>query len=376
MAHAYTPGLRVTPHTSLRRDRRLPMKGDVLVGVGDAVRRDQIVARTELPGTVSTINLVNRLGITPEELPRYMLKAQGDAVVAGEPLAETRPLIKWFKTIVSAETSGTVESISTVTGQIMLREPPLPVEVPAYVGGTVVEVLPNEGVVIETTGAFIQGIFGVGGECWGTLHLVPGSLGDPLDPSRITPDCSGKLIVASGLVSHAAIERAREVGAIGVIGAGIRDQDLRELLGFDLGVAITGSEDIGLTVILTEGFGEIAMARRTHEILQACDGREASISGATQIRAGVLRPEIIVPADSSGPTRASEPGSAHSEGMTQGDLLRVIRAPYFGHIGKVAELTAELREVESGARVRVLEVEFDDGSRAIVPRANVELIEE
>ena len=366
----------MSPHTSVRRDRRLPMKGDVLVAVGDAVRRDQIVARTELPGNVSTINLVNRLGITPEELPRHMLKAEGDSVQVGEPLAETRPLIKWFKTTVMAEASGTVESISTVTGQIMLREPPLPVQVPAYVDGTVVEVLPEEGVVVETTGAFVQGIFGVGGECWGALHLVPGSLGEPLEPSRITPDCAGRIIVASGLVPYAAIERARDVGAIGVIGAGVRDQDLRELLGYDLGVAITGSEDIGLTVILTEGFGEIAMARRTYEIFEACNDREASISGATQIRAGVMRPEIIVPGDNGAPAREPQAGAAHSEGMTRGDLLRVIRAPYFGHIGRAGELIADLRQVESGARVRVLEVEFEDGSRAVVPRANVELIEE
>ena len=32
------------------------------------------------------------------------------------------------------------------------------------------------------------------------------------------------------------------------------------MLGYDLGVAITGSERIGLTVVITEGFGEIAMS--------------------------------------------------------------------------------------------------------------------
>jgi hypothetical protein len=50
--------------------------------------------------------------------------------------------------------------------------------------------------------------------------------------------------------------------------------------------------------------------------------------------------------------------------------------PYFGQIGRVSGLPAELQEVESGARVRVLEVEFDGGERVVVPRANVELIEE
>ena len=163
------------------------------------------------------------------------------------------------------------------------------------------------------------------------------------------------------------------MGAAGVIGGGLRDRDMRRLLGYDLGVAITGTESIGLTVVVTEGFGEIAMARRTFEILRDCQGRQASISGATQIRAGVMRPEIIV-SGPSGPGDAEEGEAGGGEGMARGDALRVIRAPYFGRIGRVMELTPDLRQVESGASVRVLEVEFEDGSRAVVPRANVELI--
>ena len=61
--------------------------------------------------------------------------------------------------------------------------------------------------------------------------------------------------------------------------------------------------------------------------------------------------------------------------MAEGDALRVIRAPHFGRVARVRALIPELREVESGARVRVLEVEFEDGTPAVVPRANVELIE-
>ena len=62
--------------------------------------------------------------------------------------------------------------MSAVTGQLILREPPIPVEVDAYVDGTVVEVMPDEGVVVETPGAFIQGIFGVGGETYGAIVLA------------------------------------------------------------------------------------------------------------------------------------------------------------------------------------------------------------
>ena len=102
MAHAYTPGLRVTQYAVVDKERRLPLKGEVVVERGQAVRRDQVVARTELPGEVATLNLVNRLGISPQELAGYMLKKEGDRVAAGEPLAETKPFIRWFKTTVES----------------------------------------------------------------------------------------------------------------------------------------------------------------------------------------------------------------------------------------------------------------------------------
>ncbi len=71
-----------------------------------------------------------------------------------------------------APTDGTLESVSTVTGQAILREPPIPVEVDAYVDGVVVDVHEGQGVTVETRGTFIQGIFGIGGETSGTLHVV------------------------------------------------------------------------------------------------------------------------------------------------------------------------------------------------------------
>ena len=75
MAHAYTPGLRVTRQATIRKRRQLPLKGEVTVSSGDRVSRDQVVARTELPGDVATVNLVNRLGVTAGEVASLMLKA-------------------------------------------------------------------------------------------------------------------------------------------------------------------------------------------------------------------------------------------------------------------------------------------------------------
>jgi len=61
-------------------------------------------------------------------------------------------------------------------------------------------------------------------------------------------------------------------------------------------------------------------------------------------------------------------------GLELGALVRVIREPYFGRIGKAIGLPPELRMLESETQVRVLGVAFQDGEQAMVPRANVELI--
>ena len=60
--------------------------------------------------------------------------------------------------------------------------------------------------------------------------------------------------------------------------------------------------------------------------------------------------------------------------ISTGSLIRVIRAPYFGKVGKVKLLPAKLTQMESETLVRVAEIEFEDGSVEIIPRANLEMI--
>ena len=149
MAHSYTPGLTVTEQTVIRRRRQLPLPGTVLVAVGDLVQSSQPVARAELPGKVYPLNLANQLGVAPDEIKDYLIKKAGEPVQKDEILAENKPLIKWFKTEIRSPIAGIVESLSTITGQVLLREPPRVLELLAYVDGTVVDVHPRQGVTVE-----------------------------------------------------------------------------------------------------------------------------------------------------------------------------------------------------------------------------------
>ncbi len=373
MAHSYTPGLTVTERTTLRRRRMLPLPGSVLVQVGDAVRADTAVARAELPGKVVPLNLANQLGIAPNEINDYLVKKEKDSVQKDDVLAENKPFIKWFKTEIRSPITGTVESVSTITGQILLREPPRVLELRGYIDGTIADVHPEQGVTVETTCSLVQGIFGIGGETSGELVMGVKTPDQPLLPEQLNPSMKGKVVVGGAFLSAATMTRAKELGIVGLVVGGIHDKDLRALLGYDLGVAITGTEQVGFTLILTEGFGTIPMAPKTFALLSAHAGQKASISGATQIRAGVIRPEIIIP--HSGPAAATKVAQAEREGIQLGDPVRIIRDPLFGKIGAVSGLPSELRAIPTESEVRVLEVRFPDGATTVVPRANIEVIE-
>ncbi|MEE9190771.1 MAG: hypothetical protein V3U16_08385 [Candidatus Neomarinimicrobiota bacterium] len=373
MAHAYTPGLKVLHETKVLKERRLPLKGEVLVNEDDSVEPSQIVARTHLPGNVQMVNVANLLNIDAVDIKEMMKKEDNEPVVKGEILAETPGLFGMFKSKVTAPIDCICESCSDVTGQVVLREAPIPVEIDAYISGRIKETIPEEGVYIETDAAFIQGIFGIGGESQGKIKTVCESREQELTEDLLDSSMKGKIVIGGSFIGLDSFKKAISLGLSGVVVGGFNYQDLEDILGYTLGVAITGSENLITSLIVTEGFGRINMGHRTFDLLKSFDGHFASINGSTQIRAGVIRPEIVIPLDSKNLTGKHKDMDA-SSGVTEGSLIRVIRAPYFGTIGHVTSLPSKLQKMESETRVRVAEIEIK-GERVIIPRANLELVE-
>jgi len=373
MAHAYTPGLKVLQKTTVDKERRLPLKGDVLVEAGKKVAPDDIVASTHLPGNVQMVNIANLLNIDAQDIGDVMLVEIGSEIKEGELLAETKGLFGFFKSSATSPVDGVLESISDITGQVVLREKPIPVEIDAYMNGKVASVLEKEGVVVTANAVFIQGIFGMGGENRGELRVLVDNREDELTPEMIPDDVKGAVIVGGSFVSLEAYKKAISVGAAAVVAGGFNYNDLQDVLGYVLGVAITGSEDLGTSLILTEGYGRIPMGNRSFELLQQHNGKFTSVNGSTQIRAGVIRPEIVIPLtveDAMGSKSEKDTAS----GISAGSMVRVIRAPYFGDIGTVVSLPSKLQQMESETMVRVAEVEIG-GETLVIPRANLEMVE-
>ena len=375
MSRALTPGLQVCARTRVRKLRELPLSGQVMVELGQEVDAHQVVACALVPGELHVLRIPERLGLDPDEVLEDLRIQEGQQVENGAVLCEHQSFFGLLKSRFVSPVSGQVEFINVRSGHVGLREVARPLSLLAHVSGRVVSIEAGKSVTIETECALVQGIFGIGGEQRGTLRLLAVPAGREVQEIDLPEQIKGSILVGGTRPSLQALQAAARQGAAGWVVGSIDDRALAGYLGYDLGIALTGDEDLSMTVIITEGFGRMPIAGRILEVLARFDGSPASINGATQVRAGALRPEIIV---SGLETKLEEgPSSAilsREQELEVGSFVRIIRVPYFGQRAKVLSLPVELQTLETGARARVLEAELEGGRRVFVPRTNVELV--
>lgn len=310
------------------------------------------------------VEVAKELGITPAMVARYLQVRVGDHVKVGQVLAQEPEGGICYAPI-------TGEIVSILNGMVEIKRPFKPTRINAHIAGTVTEVIPRFGAEISTQGLQMHGLFGLGGEAVGALKVMASRPNDVLDVAELDQSVNGKILVAGSLVTEAAIRRARELGAVGIISGGMRNLDLVRLLGRELDLGITGLERAGITLIVMEGMGRVPFREDSLALLKAVDGQLCSINGMTQIRAGVIRPEIIISEQQVMGKAPVKQAPAHVTRI--GSSVRVIREPYFGEVGKVEEIPPRPFTFDSGVTTDIYLVRLQ-GELVPVARANVEML--
>jgi len=371
MSQAYTPRLEVSERVRIVKVRELPLPGKTLVRVGDTVKPETAVLSAELPGDLDIIRIADRLGFDPEQVVSSMKVKVGDKVSAGDVLCEVKSFFGFFTSKATASASGTVEFFTEANAHLGIRQPPKPLEVNAYIAGKVTEIQEGKSITLETEGALIQGIFGVGGETSGVISVLDCDVNAVVEPGMLDAAKAAAVVVGGKSFTTAALKRAAELKVNAVVTGCIDAQTLHDFVGREIGVAVTGDEDVPFTLFVTEGFGSLPMSSRIYELAKKLNGKQASVNGATQVRAGALRPELVVSDYHSGAAASHE----ESKSLDVGSRVRVVRVPFFGRFGTITELPHQPVQIESGAIVRVAKIKLDgDAAESIVPRANIELV--
>ena len=369
MGNAFTSGLLVTKKTTISKIRKFPIGGSATVASGEHVTSETVVGSAEQKGDLIIVWADEILELDPDKINEGLLVKVGSNVKKGQIIGEIKHLFGLIHNVCYSPINGVVEIISETTGHVSIREAARSVETFAYIDGNVVEISEQD-VTIQSSAGVVQGIFGLGGETCAPIAVV--SKNNDIQADDITAAHKNCLIIGARSITLEAIIHAREIGVAGIVVGSIKHSVLDFILGEPIGVAITGQEEIGFTLIITEGFGKIAMAADTLDVLTSFEGCRASFNGTTQIRAGVVRPEIIVSLNIDETTTTSS--LAVAKELLIGTSIRIIRSPFFGVIAKVTALPEQPVIIDTEAKVRVLEAKDDDGNLMIVPRANVEII--
>jgi len=350
----YPPQTVVTPLTVIRRERLLPVPGDVLAQEGSQVEPVDIVARAGLPSGFRIVNVSHRLGVSTSAVRKYLKVKPGDRVKKGQVIAATRGLIR---RTVRAPIEGVVTGIGG--GRVLIEAPPREIELRANLYGEVVQVIPERGVVLQAHGAWVQGAWGNGQEGNGILRVISKAPDAPLRAKDIDVSCRGMVLIGGSRFGVEVLERAIEVQVRGIICGGI------------LAEAIPQAQEVPFPVIITDGIGATPMCAHAYQLLSAHDGREAMLDGRFRSHWGSIRPEIVIPLPAVPERETSfDPDTP----LQVGDTVRLLRAPHRGVVGKVEAFPVWVR-TQVGSRLPAARVRVEgNGETLIAPLINLEIL--
>lgn len=363
-----------------RIERRLPYAGEVIVRQGQRVEPEEVVARAFVPGIPQIVNMARALQIAPALVERAMVREVGNKVAQGEVLARSSRI---GGRVCISPVGGKIEAVDNETGYVTVSPDPTVYELQATVRGLVMDVIPNQGVRIETPAAQVYGAFGVGPERSGVLQLLVTDPAEPIEPDRITTKSAYAIMIGGSGITAAALRRAVKEQVRGVIVGGIDEAELRAFLGWDSvrdwragnGTwqipAGTGNQQYDLTLVVTEGFGTQPMSAPLFDMLAAHDRQEALIEGLTRLRGPMQRPRVVIPLSSRTSGIQLDPPRPQ---LQIGASVRLLDAAHLGQIGQVRAVSSAPRRLPSRVRALVVDVVLEDGTILLLPRTDVEVL--
>ena len=248
--------------------------------------------------------------------------------------------------------------------KVTIKRPFTRTEVNAFISGKVVEIVPEFGAVIESSMSLHHGVFGLGGERFGQLKVLVNSPEQSAGVELIGAHLADCIAVVGAYASEAVLHQCKASGVAGVIAGGCDSVDLVNMLGVEISPGLDMRNDLGFTLLLSEGMGSVPINAGLFACLLEAQGNVVSISGTTQIRAGVIRPCVYLPSKGLS-------SDANSSGLGTGAVVRCVRAPWFGQKGHIVEMLG-LCILPSGIQTLCCMVELDDGHKEIVARSNLE----
>lgn len=338
--------------------RALSQSGKITARPGVRISPEDILGETSVSVGFRSLPIAEILKVHSKDVQKYLLKKVGDKVFMGELLARKQGFFGRKKEVTSP-TSGTIVEIDG-RGNLNVEFRRETQKLVAGVWGVVESVQDQKAVDIKTRVSEIVGICGAGRMREGILNVMCGPE-EFLLPQTIDQKLSGSIIFGGALVSREALSKAVAVGVSGIIAGGMHARDFWEAGGAH-GSAYWTSSDVGVTLVILQGFGLVAPPQEMFNFLKENEGRFAVIDGDSAT--------VTIPSkEEKGVKKAVIPKEKE---LAVGDQVRVLDASHFGEVGAVASISKETEMIFAHETV-LIAVETSHG-KIKIPYQNLEIV--
>jgi len=348
----YTSALRFENLTTIRRARKLPFPGEVLIPIGKEVGAEDLVARGSDFTNYQILKASETLRVDASSLEKYLLVEQGNRIKKGTPLMR-RPGLFGRSKVFRSPVDGLVLLIED--GYLVIQRESDPVEIRALMPGRVVSVISDRGVIIESIGALIQAAWDSGKDGSGRLLTAADYPDEGIKQELVGNRARGAILVAGRISDLDELQRYEDQGVRGLITGSLTWQ-LRELV-----------RDVSYPVFVTDGFGSLPMAEPIFHYLSKSEGREVSLLAADS-GPRTQPAEIFVPL----PSTTKVEGGLKT--ITEGSTVRVVQPGNNMAIGSVVKLYKLTRKNQLGTVIPGADVQLTGGETKFFPYTNLELL--
>ncbi len=345
--------------SKLKLVRSLSSAGKILVKTGAVVKPEDVVAEGIIAPGFRSVPIAASLGLSESDAVKFLKVKPGDKVFTQQPIAIRKKL--FGQTIIKSPIEGIVKDYDSQTGFLRIEFLRQREKLTAACWGKVTKVTANQSVEIETQVLRICGIVGTGRAREGQLKVIT-KPADFLLPNLITQDLANSLIFGGAQITRAALAKALSLGVAGIVAGGIGASDFAEAGGGKL-APYWSSSDVGITVVILEGFGLRMIDGEVYGAIEASNGKFAIIDGD--------QAEIILPQAES---VVREPAKFPEEKVLKvGDIVKITDPAHLGITGKVTKLADQPQVSKIGLTNYLVEIETFSG-KIVEPYTNLEIL--
>lgn len=339
--------------TSIVRERVLPIAGNVTARVQQKVSANDVVAEAKWAREHVLLDVARLLNVSSAMAEKLIKCNVFDELPVNAEIAVGKGM---FAKSIRVPRAGRVVAVGG--GQVLMEVGETRIELRAGIPGTVVQILPNKGVVIQTAGGLIQGVWGNGRIDSGVLVNLADAPDSVLTPNRLDVSLRGSIILAGIVKDAEALEAAAELPARGLIISSIFPSLLSK------------AREMKYPILVTDGFGTLPMNNAAYKLLSTSAKREVTVNAETYDRYTGAKPEVIIPL----PISSDPPSARDVETFAPGLQVRMRRPPAMGMIGSIVSVKSGLTTLSSGLRAPAAEVKLENGESVIAPLVNLEVV--